>query len=72
MKLRQVQADTRLGIAPSAVIVLQLASFCVCRNRTLLLRVRGQAVDGFRTICPTTVPRVSSDIREMIPSEITQ
>jgi hypothetical protein len=32
----------------------------------------GHAGDGLRTNCETTVPSVKRDIKEMIPSEITQ
>ena len=31
-----------------------------------------QAGEGLRTNCATTAPRVRSDMREMIPSEMTQ
>jgi hypothetical protein len=62
--------DSWLGIAPSgcgdspAALLSALARFPLSKL--------GHAGDGWRTNCEMTVPSVKRDIKEMIPSEITQ
>jgi hypothetical protein len=69
--VKQVRVDTLAGDRPPHAVAIPPPALLSALARFLLSKL-GHAGDGLRTNCETTVPSVKRDIKEMIPSEITQ